>query len=184
MTVLRDTFDIRTGYTFRDSVAEIAPGKVAVIQAGDVNAARINGLTRIQFDGSKHLLVVGDIVLSARGGTVARTISADILPAIASSSVVVLRPKSTDINTKFVARFLNSSTGQAALSKITSGAYIKTLRKSELEQLVIPTPPLTTQQKVVELGEIIDQYKHALKLKNNLLTHIYNQAVRAGGEVK
>lgn len=184
MNTLRDLFEIRTGYTFRDSTAGLKPGNVAVIQAGDINAARLSGVARIQFDGDKHLLQAGDILLSARGGTVARTVSPDLLPAVAASSVIVLRSKTVSTNTKFVARYLNSQAGQAALSRIMSGSYIKTLRKSELEELIIPTPPMTTQQTIVNLGEIIDEQKQMLKLKEELLTHIYNHAIKQGGEAK
>jgi hypothetical protein len=68
MLKLSELFDIRTGYTFRDSVADLEHGDIGVVQAGDVNAARLSKIPRINFSGDKHLLEVGDIVLSARGG--------------------------------------------------------------------------------------------------------------------
>jgi restriction endonuclease S subunit len=116
MKRVKDIFEIMTGYTFRDSISEILPGNVAVVQAGDINADRLATVPRVSFDAQKHLLEVGDILLSARGKVVARTVTADIIPAVAASSVIILRPLS-DINTKFVCRYLNSSTGQSALAK-------------------------------------------------------------------
>lgn len=183
MTTVTELFEIRTGYTFRDSIPNIAPGAVAVVQAGDINAGRLAAVPRIQFVGDKHLLQAGDILLSARGSTIARTVTPDLVPAVAASSVMILRPKS-DINSKFVTRFINSTTGQAALAKITSGSYIKTLRKSELGNLPIPTPPVTAQQTIVDLGEVIEHYKEVLKHKEQLITDIYNQAIKAEGASK
>jgi restriction endonuclease S subunit len=181
VVILGELFEIRTGYTFRDSIAELERGGVAVIQAGDINAARQSGLPRIDFNGTRHLLQVGDILLSARGATVARTVSPDLLPAVASSSVLILRPKSPDINSRFMTRYLNSHAGQAVLSKIMSGAYIKTIRKSELQELLVPMPPLKTQQKLVELGATVDDYREMLREKDVLLAHIYDRAMKLGG---
>ena len=178
-----DIFEIRTGYTFRNAITEIEAGVVAVIQAGDINSAQLSGAPRIAFDGDKHLLQEGDILLSARGGATARTVKADILPAVAASSVIVLRPNA-GINTKFIARFLNSTSGQAALARIMSGSYIKTLRKSEIKNLIIPTPPDATQQTIVDLGEVIDRQRQALNLKCELLTDIFNQAIKPQGETR
>lgn len=183
MKRIGDIFEIRTGFTFRSAITEIGPGEVAVIQAGDINSAQLSNTTRIAFEGNKHLLQEGDVLLSARGGTAARTVNSDILPAVAASSVIVLRPNA-DINTNFIARFLNSTSGQAALAKIMSGSYIKTLRKSELKNLIIPTPPTATQQTIVDLGEVIDRQQQALNLKIELLTDIFNQAIKPQGELR
>lgn len=175
-----DTFEIRTGYTFRDSIADLKEGNVAIIQAGDINAAQLANVPRIEFVSSKHLLQAGDIMLSARGRTVARTVTPDLLPAVAASSVLVLRPLK-EINSKFIARFFNSPTGQSALAKIKSGSYIKTLRKAELEDLVIPIPPVSTQQTIVNLADTIEQQQAILALKSKLFTDVFNQAMKLEG---
>jgi restriction endonuclease S subunit len=182
MQRLEDIFDIRTGYTFRDSIAVLEPGDVAVIQSGDINAARLAQVKRIRFNSAQHLLQAGDILLSARGSATARTVFPDMLPAVAASSVVVLRPRLQDLSSRFITRFLNSPAGQSKLSKIMSGAYIKTLRKVELEELTVPMPPAATQQKLVELGDTIDNYRQTLQLKEQLLVRIYDQAIKLGAE--
>jgi restriction endonuclease S subunit len=182
MQRLGDIFDIRTGYTFRDSISAHEPGDVAVVQSGDINAARLAQVRRIGFNGAQHLLQAGDLLLSARGNATAHTVTPDILPAVAASSVVVLRPILQDLNSRFITRFLNSPAGQAALSKIMSGAYIKTLRKVELEELKVPMPPAAIQQKLVELGDTIDSYRQTLQIKEQLLIQIYDQAIKLGAE--
>lgn len=183
MVKLGNIFEIRSGYTFRDSIADLDAGTVAVIQAGDINAARLAEVPRIQSVGEKHLLKEGDIVLSSRGGTVARTITRDILPAVAASSVFILRPLAPEMNTRFVTRYLNSQSGQADISKIISGAYIKTIRKADLAEISLPLPPVSTQQSIVQLGEAIDRHRDLIRLKEQLLGNIYDQAIRKAGKV-
>jgi restriction endonuclease S subunit len=175
--LLKDAYQISSGYTFREAIEGYAPGKVGVVQAGDINEGRLASITRIAFDGERHLLKVGDIVLSARGKSIARTVSADILPAVAASSVFVLRPATSAVQSKFVARYLNSQTGQAGLAKLASGAYIKTLRKQELAQLVIPLPPPNTQRTIIQLVEAIEAQTALLTQKQLLLNTIWNSAV-------
>jgi len=177
MKELQQLFIISTGYTFRDAIAEMSVGKVGIIQAGDINAGKLAAIPRVQFANQKHLLQAGDIVVSARGSVAARTITPDILPAIASSSVFVLHPISQDINSRFVALYLNSIKGQEALRQITSGAYIKILRKPDLANLHIPQPPSSTQETVISLHETIERQREILKLKEQLLENIDNTII-------
>lgn len=177
MELISDLFEIRTGYTFRDAISDLEPGKVALVQAGDINTNRLHSVSRINFSGEKHLLKVNDILLSARGGTAARTVTQDFLPAVAGSSVIVLRPKSDHINTRFVATYLNSRYGQSAFRKIMSGGYIKTLRKTELEEILVPLPARSTQDALVELGVNISRQKEILRTKERLLGEVYENAI-------
>jgi len=177
MIPLGQLVEIRSGYTFRDAIAELEAGETAVIQAGDINSARLAEAPRVKFDNPKHLLKAGDILVSARGGVVARTVTPDLLPAVAASSVFVLRPHSVHLNSKYIARFLNSPTGQAALRKISSGGYIRTLRKSELATIEIPPPSNNTQNKIVTLGETVDEYKRLLERKQQLIQELYNKTI-------
>jgi restriction endonuclease S subunit len=83
-----------------------------------------------------------------------------------------------------VARFLNSNAGQAALAKIMSGAYIKTIRKTELQELKVPVPPLETQRRLVEMGDVVEDCQTMLRNKEQLLVQLYDQALKAGGNIK
>lgn len=176
MKELRELFSISTGYTFRDAIADMTPGQVGVIQAGDINAGRLNAIPRVKFESKTHLLKTGDIIISARGNVMARTVINELLPAVAASSVFVLRPTS-NINPRFIARYLNSDNGQEALRQIMSGAYIKTLRKSDLATLRVPKPPDSTQEKIVALHDTIEKQRDILKLKQQLLEQIDNTVI-------
>lgn len=172
MKELSQLFTVSTGYTFRDAIARLGAGEVGVVQSGDITSANLSGVARVTFDKADHLLRVDDILLSSRGKFVARTVTADLLPAVASSSVIILRPISAGINSRFVARFLNSTRGQELLSRLESGSYIKTLRVSDLKTIKVPQPPITEQQTVMKLHDNLIEQQKLLNLKNQLLKNI------------
>ena len=172
MKELGQLFTISTGFTFRDAIARLGAGKVGVVQSGDITTANLSGVARVTFDKADHLLKADDILLSSRGKFVARTVTADLLPAVAASSVIVLRPVNSGASSRFVARFLNSTRGQELLSRLKSGSYIKTLRVSDLKTIKVPQPPVTEQQTVIELHDNLIEQQKLLNLKNQLLKNI------------
>lgn len=172
MKELSQLFTISTGFTFRDAIARLGAGKVGVVQSGDITTANLSGVARVTFDKADHLLKADDILLSSRGKFVARTVTADLLPAVAASSVIVLRPVNSGASSRFVARFLNSTRGQELLSRLESGSYIKTLRVSDLKTIKVPQPPVTEQQTVIELHDNLIEQQKLLNLKNQLLKNI------------
>lgn len=172
MKELGQLFTISTGFTFRDAIARLGAGEVGVVQSGDITTANLSGVARVTFDKADHLLKADDILLSSRGKFVARTVTADLLPAVAASSVIVLRPISSGANSRFVARFLNSTRGQELLSRLESGSYIKTLRVSDLKTIKVPQPPVTEQQTVIRLHDNLIEQQKLLNLKNQLLKNI------------
>ena len=172
MMELSQLFTISTGYTFRDAIARLDSGDVGVVQSGDITSSDLAGIARVEFDKVDHLLRPGDILLSSRGKFVARTVTPDLLPAVAASSVIVLRPVSADLNSRFVARFLNSARGQEVLSRLESGSHIKTLRVSDLKSIKVPQPPVIEQQAVMKLHDNLTEQQKLLNLKNQLLKNI------------
>lgn len=172
MKELSQLFTISTGFTFRDAIARLGAGEVGVVQSGDITTANLSGVARVTFDKADHLLKADDILLSSRGKFVARTVTADLLPAVAASSVIVLRPVNSGASSRFVARFLNSTRGQELLSRLESGSYIKTLRVSDLKTIKVPQPPVTEQQTVIKLHDNLIEQQKLLNLKNQLLKNI------------
>lgn len=172
MKELGQLFTISTGFTFRDAIARLGDGKVGVVQSGDITTANLSDVARVTFDKADHLLKADDILLSSRGKFVARTVTPDLLPAVAASSVIVLRPVNSGASSRFVARFLNSTRGQELLSRLESGSYIKTLRVSDLKTIKVPQPPVTEQQTVIKLHDNLIEQQKLLNLKNQLLKNI------------
>lgn len=156
---LREICEIRSGYTMRQSIDQYVSGEIKVIHAKHL--ADINGLTlpTINKLSSDHYLVDGDILLSAKGSFVAIVFNKSIGKAVATSSIMILRPKNNSISPEYVVTYLNSAVGQSSLKQISSGAYIKTLTKSELENLEIPIPSLDIQEIIVKLSKNISNQK-------------------------
>lgn len=177
---ISELFQINIGYTFREPIDPFSSGDVGVVQAGDINEARLASIRRLDIDEqqlSQHILRADDILISARGRSIARTVSNDLLPAIAASSVIVLRPVSSAVKPRYVAQYLNSRSGQAALTRIMSGSHIKTLRKQELAELDIPVVNEELQSCFLRLGEVIEEQAELLGKKKALLEQIFNSAV-------
>lgn len=172
-----ELFEISTGYTFRDAIETLNHGKIGVLQAGDINSARLATIPRIQFTNERHLLQPGDLLISARGRTIARTVTHDLLPAVAASSVFVLRPTNDSIDSRYVAQYLNSKPGQLALSKLTNGATIRTINKRALSELDIPIVSTAQQAALHQLGESIAEQQRILQLRNELLNDLWNSTI-------
>lgn len=175
--ILSHLFEISTGYTFRDAIETLGRGNVGVVQAGDVNSAQMASVPRVGFTNERHMLHAGDLLISSRGRTVARTVKPDILPAVAASSVFVLRPISESIDSRYVAQYLNSKSGQLALSKLTSGATIRTINKRELSELDIPIVSTAQQTTLYQLGESITEQQRILHIKQKLLDDLWNSTI-------
>lgn len=185
MKELGQLFTVSTGYTFRDAIARLEAGDVGVVQSGDIISANLVEIARVKFAKEDHLLKSGDILLSSRGKFVARTVTSDLLQAVAASSVVVLRPLDADINSRFVARYLNSTRGQEVLSRLESGSHIKTLRVSDLRSVKVPQPSIVEQQAVLNLHDNLTKQLKLLGLKNQLLKNIDDNLIaKLQGDIK
>lgn len=173
---LSEIVDIVTGYTFRSALRADDKGNYKVIQAKDVSGNLFltdNNLIKIKADKlPKNTMVkTGDVILSSRGKYRASVVDINF-PTIASSSVFVLRPKTTIINSEYLSIFLNSVLGQSQLEKLTSGSYIKSVPKSNLIGLVVKTPPLSEQIKISQLCKNIIKQQKILEKNTSILSMV------------
>lgn len=174
MKRLSDLVDIHSGYTFRSSIDSFATGEVEVIQAKDLGADfDLATRTKIDFPGgSKHLLKPGDILISARGFSKAVLFSAGRNRAVASSSLFVLTPRSTDVSPEFIAMFFNSTLGIKAVFELSSGAALKSITKENLGQIVIPEIPPDKSQALGKAIQAIDDYQSLVRKKEIYLDNL------------
>lgn len=178
MTSLNDIVDIRTGYTFRYGVEGLASGTVAVIQTKDLSRLhKLDQLPHIDFQGDRHFLQAGDVLLSARGSFTAAVPEISHRQMVATSSMFVLRPHTPVINPQYLAAYLNSATGQAVLRQIASSAYIPTITKQQLGQIPIPLPPLATQGLIAALTDNINLQTETLKRQRQSLNRLINLTI-------
>lgn len=172
---LSELAEIITGYTFRKDT-KLEGEAVKLLQAKNVrNELIITGenLDSISLDLTNLNAVAknGDMILTSRSRFRAAIVKSE-QPIIVSSSAYIIRPKSTEIDSLFMAIYLNSNQGQNELTKISSGNYIESLLKSHLVDLPIPLPSLSKQKQIVNLFQNIQTQKSLLKNKTQLITNI------------
>lgn len=175
--LLREICDIRSGYTMRQGIDQYESGDIKVIHAKHLSNINDLLLPTISKLSSDHYLIDGDILLSVKGSFAAAVFDKSFGKAIATSSVMILRPKNKVVLSEYIVTYLNSVTGQSNLQQISSGAYIKTLTKSELENLEIPIPSPHTQEILVKLSKNITDQKNITSRRNEVQQKLMNSII-------
>ena len=173
MTKLRDLVEIRSGYTFRESIGKLPSGNTEVFQSGDLGDD-IDFANRpcVAFPGNaSHLLQDGDILISARGILKAYIYHSGT-PAVASSSILVLRTRQSHVLPEYISAFFNSVAGLKAYFRLASSNTLTTITKADLGEINIPDIPLTDQQALGKLVDTIDTERRRLEEKMIYLNHI------------
>ncbi len=182
MTNLTDIAEVISGYTLRSAPDYSRMSNLRIIQANNISNS-------IYLDADKlptvHLEKVfinddyvqnNDIILSSRGRFHANVVqlSDEIL---ATSSVFIIRITDTKILPEFLAIYLNSSKAQRTFSQISSGSSVKTILKSALEELEVPTPVISDQKKVIEMFSNIESQNSLLQRKSELNVQLANYSL-------
>lgn len=108
----------------------------------------------------------GDVLINITGASVARCciVPSDVLPARVNQHVSILRIK-RDLMSVFLNYFLISDEEQFALLDIGGGggATREAITKTELENLVVPVPPIDLQNTFAEYVQKINSTKSIIK---------------------
>jgi type I restriction enzyme, S subunit len=124
------------------------------------NLAHINHEQAKKLDGVT--IFSGDILLNITGASVARVcqVPDDVLPARVSQHVSIIRPKSM-LDSVFLESCLMSFSIKRVLLGISgSGATREAITKSQLENLIIPLPPIVKQK---EYSSVVSRIRGQLK---------------------
>lgn len=178
MTKLSDLVEIRSGYTFRKGIADLPAGEIEVFQSGDLNDdIDFANRPRVAFSGSSsHYLQEGDILISARG-LLKAYIYRGKQPAVASSSVLILRANGSRVLPEYIAAFFNSTAGFKAYLRLSSNKALSTITKAHLGEIDIPDIPIANQQALGKLVDTIDTERRRLEEKLIYLDHIRTTAI-------
>lgn len=173
---LSQVVDISIGYTFRGAVSVDPTGQLLVIQAGDLSGELVfsggDTLTRVSLDTARTNAFVqqGDILLTSRGavrgGFKATLVNHSFdTPIIASSSLYILRLVSDNLLPEYLTIYFHSKPGQRALQNMATGATVRSVPLSKLQEMDIPVPELSKQQMVIDVYENMKQQKALLQRK-------------------
>lgn len=123
-----------------------------------------------------------DILLNITGASVARCcmVPNDILPARVNQHVSIIRVDKAKANPKYVLFYINSPSYKSYILGLSaSGATREALTKEVIENLTIPLPPLSIQQKIASIlssyDELIENNKQRIKLLEEMAEEIYKE---------
>lgn len=193
---LGEVADIRTGYTFRGKIEEVAPetGNAHIAQIKDARkiwedtqstVVTANQLPLIFWDGKPQAFIQPEsVLLPSRGGYFrALYLAASdeaALPVIASSQFLVIKP-SAAVLAEFLCWSLNRPKVQRNLLESSQGSNIPMLNSTSVKQLQIGIPPLETQQKILHLNRLGEEEQKLtqalLKNRELMLQCVFQQLI-------
>lgn len=156
-------------------VSRVALGEVATVfrgknisrksdNTGSVGVVNISNLREydIDYDNLDHIeetdrkimsyiLETGDILVPARGTAVRTAIfEAQDYTCIASSNIVVIRPRQDMLNSTYLKMFLDSPLGGKLLASAQQGTTVINLSYKDMQHIEIPLPDIAKQREIAE----------------------------------
>jgi len=130
-----------------------------------------------------HLLVDGDVLFVGKGyRNFACTYRKSMGPAVASSIFYVIRIKDKSVLSEYISMLFNSQKYQSQFQSMGAGSSILSIRKAELESLLISIPSLEIQENVSMLNalhvEEVRLSNQIIDQKRILFQGIINQIVK------
>ncbi|WP_054870545.1 restriction endonuclease subunit S [Caloranaerobacter sp. TR13] len=112
-------------------------------------------------------LEVGDVILS-KDGSLGNPAYISYLPgkATINSTMMLVRVKSSKLNSKFLYHILNGKQFERLINEKTSGSSIPHLFQRDMKKFRIQLPSLNEQQKI---AEILSTWDKAIELKEKLI---------------
>ncbi len=141
-----------------------------------VNPSTLDDFLSIDEINENYLTKEGDVVVRLRKPSTAVYIDKINQGAIISSLMTVIRLNNANIDNKFLAHYLNSSTVQKVFSIASEGTTIPMIGIKDIMALDIVFPPLEQQHKIVETMNLLYQQQDILEEMQSK-KKIYTQGV-------
>ena len=184
MTIISNTYT-----NIKKKVSEIAEVVSGVyLQAapyGDVSYLQIKDLlsespektaskVTLSPKNERYLLAKGDLLFAGKGTTyLCKVFDLDI-PAIASTTLYIIRLTSKDILAEYLCWYLNQPSVMAMMKTQQVGTGTPLIHKQVVEDFEIPIPDIDTQRQIVELAKLQVREKElyqAIAEKRQLITN-------------
>jgi hypothetical protein len=188
---LAEIAEVRPGYLARKGVKPRADGTHHLLQIRDFTHDRSTvdptSLVRFTPDSLSSLqpLQAGEVVFLARGAKNFACATAPVPDCtLAAGYFFVLHPRNT-VLPGYLAWCLNQTATLRALTRAaTSGAHMPVVRRSDIENVQIPVPPLAVQRTIVELDNLMREEKSLLqelsRKKHELISTVCMTAAQSG----
>jgi len=179
--LLRDISQIRFGY-YSQLTAGIGIPYLQVRQFDDSGNLIANPDTFLKEDikSTSQLLNDGDIIFAGKGNNnFAWGYHNEYGPAIASSTFFVITPDKSKVLPEFLVAYINHSKSQSYFQQFGLGTNIKSIRKDELGEFIVPILPLLLQAKIAAMYNLnnmeINLTLQLLRKKNELYETVINK---------
>jgi len=181
---------IQSGYISRGKIEPREHGTHFLLQAKNVDGYRLTYITdtliRFSPDLSRkdRILETGDVLFMARGARNYSVLMGEIPDSVlAAACFFVVTVSSDQVLPAYLSWYLNQSPAQNYLSRYSGrGVHMPVVRRSVLENLDVPLPPLEAQKKIAELDALMRQEQQLLdklaQKRKNLIAMACLKAVR------
>ena len=143
----------------KNSTGSIGVVNISNLREYDIDYDNLDHIEETERKVANYILEPGDILIPARGTTVKTAIfEKQDYPCIASSNLVVIRPRKDMLDSTYLKMFFDSPLGGKLLTSAQQGPTVMNLSYKDMQNIEIPVPELGKQKKLAE------EYNSELKL--------------------
>ncbi|HOW68392.1 MAG TPA: restriction endonuclease subunit S [Candidatus Paceibacterota bacterium] len=162
--MLGETCDILPGFGFPERLQGKVEGEIAFFKVGDISEAWKRGdvyltkahhyLSRVEAAAIRATPLPRDTIVFAKIGAAIALNRRAILsePSLVDNNVMGLHPASDELDAKFLFHYACT----LRLDELSRATTVPSVRKSDIEAIPIPVPPLPEQRRIV--AEIEKQF--------------------------
>ena len=155
-------------------------GEIAYLQIKDLlseSPEKTASKVSLSPKNERYLLEKGDLLFAGKGTTyLCKVFDLDI-PAIASTTLYIIRLTSKDVLPDYLCWYLNQPSVMAVMKTQQVGTGTPLIRKQVVEDFEIPVPELDTQRQIVELAQLQTREKELYQAIAEKRTLITNQLI-------
>jgi restriction endonuclease S subunit len=105
-----------------------------------------------------HLLRDGDVLFAAKGSRNFAAVYREInLPAVASTTFLILKVRDADLFPEYIAWYLNNENTQTFLRRYATGSSMVSVSKELISGLAIEVPSIARQRLIVKLAKLAER---------------------------
>ena len=113
---------------------------------------------------TNYILKTDDLLLPARGTAIRTAVfNEQTYPCIASSNLIIIRPKQNMLSGTYLKLFLDSAIGKKLIKSTQQGTAVMNISYRDLENIEIPYLPFGKQKEIAQkYTEALAQYKETI----------------------
>ena len=164
--------------TKKDTTGSIGVVNISNIGQYEIDYTSLDKLDEEERKVQNYILQEGDVVLPARGTAIRTAVFHEQgYPCIASSNVIIIRPKANTLNGMFLKIFIDSPIGNSMISSLQQGMTVMNISYKDLKLLEVPFPVFEEQEKVATeyrkaYEDYIETISNAEKRWNDTLSRL------------